>query len=170
MKKDNWIFIIFLMTFTLSILFSAVSNIIAVNCNPFIIAIILIVVIILGIIFDMIGTSAITANESTFHSMSSKRIKGAKETISLIKNSNKISSICNDVVGDVCGIISGGLGATLASSIKLPISDYVISIIIAAFISAFTVGGKAICKKISLKNADSIIFKVGKIKNFFHIK
>ena len=65
----------------------------------------------------MIGASALTSKESTFHSMNAKKIKGAKETIKLIKNSVKISSICNDIVGDICGIISGGLGAVLAISI-----------------------------------------------------
>ena len=39
--------------------------------------------------------------------MASRKIKGAKETVNLIRNNVKISSFCNDVVGDICGIVMG---------------------------------------------------------------
>ena len=98
-----------------------------------------------------------------------KKIKGAKETIKLIKNNVKISSICNDIVGDICGIVSGGLGAVLAISIanitKVNIS--LISVITAALISSLTIGGKAIFKTVAIKNSDKIIFSVGKLLSFF---
>lgn len=171
-KKDNWIPTVFVLTFTLSIVFSGISNVIAASFNEIILTLILILVICLGILFDVIGTATITANEATFHSMSSKKVKGAKECISLIKNSNKISSICNDVVGDVCGIISGGLGAVLAISLSTTtgINNTLISVLVSAFISAFTVGGKAIFKQVAMANSDKIVFSVGKVKHFFKIK
>ena len=173
MKNNRqWIITIFILTFILAILFSAISNCIAASFNEVVLAIILVTVIIIGIMFDCVGVAVITANEATFHSMSSKKIKGAKETISLIKNSSRISSICNDVVGDVCGIISGGLGAVLAISLSTTtgINNTVISVIISSFISSFTVGGKAIFKSVAMKNADSIIFVVGKLKHLLKIK
>ena len=104
--------------------------------------------------------------------MSSAKVKGAKETLTLIKSGSKISSICNDVVGDVCGIVSGGLGAFLAISLstKFMINSTLISVILSAFISSTTVGGKAIMKKVAMKNADAIIFKVGKLKHLLRIK
>lgn len=173
MKSNRqWIITIFILTFILAIIFSAVSNCIAAVFNEVVLAIILVSVIAIGILFDCVGVSVITANEATFHSMSSKRIKGAKETITLIKNSSKISTICNDVVGDVCGIISGGLGAVLAISLSTTtgINNTVISVIISSLISSFTVGGKAIFKSVAMKNADKIIFFVGKIKHFLKIK
>lgn len=171
-KKDNWILTVFILTFTLSIVFSGISNVIAASFNEIVLALILVVVISLGILFDVIGTATITANEATFHSMSSKKVKGAKECISLIKNSNKISSICNDVVGDVCGIISGGLGAVLAISLSTTtgFNNTIISVLVSAFISAFTVGGKAIFKKVAIANSDNIVFSVGKVKHLFRIK
>lgn len=171
-KRDNWILTVFLLTFALSILFSGVSNVIAASFNEIILFIILILVIAIGILFDVVGTASITASEATFHSMSSQKIKGAKESISLIKNSNKISSICNDVVGDVCGIVSGGLGAVLAISLSTTtgINNTLIAVLVSAFISSFTVGGKAIFKKIAIKNSDNIVFVVGKIKALLKIK
>lgn len=171
-KKDNWIITVFILTFILSILFSGISNIMIASFNDIVLFGILVLVIGLGILFDLIGTSSIAANEATFHAMSSKKIKGAKETITLIKNSNRISSICNDVIGDVCGIVSGGLGAVLAISIatNTGLNNTLISVLLSSFISAFTVGGKAIFKKVAIKNADKILFVVGKIKHILKIK
>lgn len=171
-KKDNWILTVFIMTFALSIVFSGVSNVIAATFNDIILFIIMMVVIMIGILFDVIGTASITASEATFHSMSSKKIKGARECITLIKHSDRISSICNDVIGDVCGIVSGGLGAVLAISLatRTGINNTFVSIVLSAFISSFTVGGKAIFKKVALANCDNIIFVVGKIKHLLKIK
>ncbi len=170
--KNNWIYKVFLLTFFLSILFSTITNLIAYNTNQLVILIILILVIAMGIIFDMVGASSLTSKESTFHAMASRKIKGAKETVNLIRNNVKISSFCNDVIGDICGIVSGGLGAVLASSLaeSTALSITITSILIAAFISAFTVGGKAIFKGIAINNSDKIIFRMGKLKHFFKLK
>ena len=169
MKKDHWILIVFLLTFILSIIFSTISNVIAVSCNNIVLFIVLVVTISFGILFDVIGTAAITANEATFHALNSKKIKGAKQGIVLIKNSNKISSVCNDIVGDICGIISGSIGAILAISFSLTtgLSNTLVSVILAAFISAFTVGGKAIFKVVAINNADNIILTVSKVISIF---
>ena len=120
-------------------------------------------------LFDVIGTSVISANEASFHALNSKKIKGAKQGIYMIKNSNQISSICNDIVGDVCGIISGSIGAILA----IMIYDFtgwnttIISVVLAALISSFTVGGKAIFKIVAINHADNIILTVSKIIAIF---
>lgn len=171
MKKNNWIYKVFLLTFLLSILFSTISNLIAYNTNQFIIFIILIIVISTGILFDMIGASSLTSKESTFHAMGSKKIKGTKEAVSLIRNNVQVSSLCNDVIGDICGIVSGGLGAVLAATLSetTSISITITSVIVAAFISSFTVGGKAIFKGVAINNSDKILFTVGKIKYFFKL-
>lgn len=171
-KQNNFIISIFILTFILSVIFSSVSNVIAASFNDIVLFIIMIFVILVGIVFDAIGTAGITAKESTFHSMSSAKVKGAKEALTLIKSGSKISSICNDVIGDICGIVSGGLGAVLAISLstRLSINNTLISVILSAFISSFTVGGKAIMKQVAMKNADGIIFAVGKVKHFFKIK
>lgn len=173
MKEQNkWIITVFILTFTLSIIFSLISNVVAVKFNNIILTILLILTIGIGILFDIIGTGVISANESTFHSLNSKKKKGASNALFLIKNSSKISSICNDIVGDVCGIISGSLGAMLAISLSVStgINNTIVSIIVSSIISALTVGGKAIFKVIAIKNADSIIFAVGKIINKFSFK
>ncbi len=172
MKKDNWIYKVFLMTFFLSVIFSFISNAITSKANIVVMIIITFIVIGIGIIFDMIGTASLTSNEATFHAKSSRKIKGAKEALGLIKNSVRVSSVCNDVIGDICGIISGGMGAMLAINIAKFFNNNIAisSIIVSATISSLTVGGKAIFKRVAIKNCDSIIFIVGKLKSVVKLK
>ena len=171
MKKDNWIYKVFLMTFFLSLIFSLATNSITSNANIFLMILITIIVIAIGIVFDMIGTAALTCSEVPFHAKSSRKIKGAKESLSLLKNSVKVSSICNDVIGDICGIISGGMGAMVSISLAKIFNGNIIlsSLIVSSIISSITVGGKAICKNIAIKNCENIVFIVGKIKNLLKI-
>ena len=173
MKKDNWIIKAFLMTFFIALIFNSVSNVITNKCNNILILIIVdIFFIFIGIIFDIIGTAVLTANESTFHSMSSRKVKGSKEGVYLIKNSSRIASICNDVIGDICGIVSGSVSAIIGIYIsnKLNISVIITTLVISSIVSSLTVGGKAIGKKIAIKNSDKIIFLVAKLMNKFKIK
>ena len=131
--------------------------------------IIALLVIIIGIIFDMIGTATLSANEVPFHAKSSKKIKGAKESLYLIRNAVKVSSICNDVIGDICGIVSGAMGAIIAINISVSLNINIVlsTTLIASIISSLTVGGKAIFKRIAIKNCDDIVFMVGKVKSIF---
>ena len=57
-------------------LISGLSNTIANNANIWILVIITIIIIMVGIIFDIIGTEVLTADESTFQAKSSTIIKG----------------------------------------------------------------------------------------------
>ena len=161
-KHDNWILIVFILTFVLSIVFSAISNVMAATFNEVVLFILLVLTIAFGVLFDVIGTAVISANEASFHALNSRKIKGAKQGLFLIKNSSRISSVCNDIVGDVCGIISGLLNWT--SNCLL-----VIAILVSAFVSSMTVGGKAIFKKIALTKADSITLVVSKTISKFGI-
>ena len=172
MKKDNWIIKAFLMTFFIALIFNAITNVVINKCNYVALIVFSILFIILGIIFDIIGTAVLTAKESSFHAKCSKKIKGSKESINLIKNSNQIASICNDVIGDICGIVSGSVGAMLSiyMSNLLKIDVVYVTLFISSIISSLTVGGKAIGKKFAVKNSDSIIFLVGKIISKFNRK
>lgn len=170
MKSNvNWIYKVFLLSFILSIVFSGISTIMADKFNTIILVIITILVIAIGIIFDMIGVAVLTSNEASLHAKASKKLKGAKEAISLLKNATKVSSVCNDVIGDICGIVSGSLGAvlTLAIANYFNFSATITTIIVTAVISALTVVCKAIFKGVATKNSDAIVFTVGKILSIF---
>ena len=169
MKKDNWIIKAFLMTFFIALIFSAISNVIVNGCNNFVILIILcLVFILIGIFFDIIGTAVLTANEASFHAKSSKKIKGSKEGVYLVKN----SSICSDVIGDICGIVSGSVAAMLSILVsnKTNFSLVIVTLLISSLVSSLTVGGKAIGKKFAIRNSDNIIFMVAKVMYKFKFK
>ena len=153
-----WPFKVFLLSFIVSAIFSGLSSFCG-DMNVIILLIILIIVIFIGIIFDMIGVATLTSKESSFHAMSSKKINGAKESISLLRNSNIVSSICNDVVGDICGIVSGSLGASLTTYLVITFHTNIlwITILITSLISALTVGGKALGKQLAMKKSDKIV-------------
>lgn len=158
MKKDNWIPIIFILTFILSFIFATISTMVS-NMNVLLLSILLIVIIGIGIMFDMIGVAVLSCEESSFHAKASRKIKGAKECIKLIKKANRTSSICNDVIGDICGIISGSISASL---VVLLLDTPIMAVILTAVVSSLTVGGKAIGKKIAIDKCETIVFMVGK--------
>ena len=174
MKSDRWIIKVFIFTFFISLIVSGTSNYISNNSNLIVLTIITITITLLGIIFDIIGTSILTANEANFHSMASYKVKGSKESIKLIKNKSNIANFCNDVIGDICGIISGSMGAMIAIRISnlLKIDNTITALITASILSSITIVGKALGKKYATRKSDNIILLVGKIISIlsFNIK
>lgn len=166
-----WPLKVSILSFILAAIFSALTSFCS-DMNVLILLIIMLLVILIGIIFDMIGVATLTSKEASFHAMSSKKIPGAKESISLLRNSNVVSSVCNDVIGDICGIVSGSLGAVLTTYITLKLNANVIwtTVLITSLISSLTVGGKALGKQIAMKKSDNLVFFAGKIKHIFHLK
>ena len=167
MNNKSWVIKAFLFTFLICLLISGVSNTIASNSNIVVLLIITLIIIFIGIIFDIIGTAVLTANEATFHAKASNKIKGSRESIKLIKNSSNIANFCNDIIGDICGIVSGSMGAMIAiyCANKLSINPTITALVVSSIISSIMVGGKAIGKNIAVKQSDKIIFRVGKLLN-----
>ena len=166
MKKDKWILKSFILTFVIALLFNTVSNVIIYGLDNLIVLIIVaLLFLFIGLVFDTIGTAVLTADESTFHAKSAKKIHGAKKGVYLVKNASRISSICNDVIGDICGIVSGAVSAMIGILIanKLNISSVIPIIVSGSIISSLTVGGKAIGKRVAINNSDDIVFFVSRI-------
>lgn len=168
----NWILKITIATFFISLVFSMVSETIIPNANIIISIILVLLFIGLGILFDIIGVSITVADIKTFNSMSSKNIKGAKLAVKLIKNAEKVSSFCNDVIGDICGIISGSTAASIALIIssKFKFNLLLVSLLITAVVASLTIGGKAIGKSIAINKSDSIIYKFSSLLAIFYRK
>ena len=178
MKKDNkektevsWFIIIFVVTFMLSILFSFISTnaITGLEIAPALI--ILIIVIFVGIAFDLVGVAVTVAKEEGFHAQASKKIIGAKTSLKLIRNSSKVANICADVIGDICGVLSGAISAIISIKITERFGlDFNIQFIISAIVASLTVGGKAIGKGIAKNHAEEIIESIGKIEHLWKRK
>jgi CBS domain containing-hemolysin-like protein len=165
----EWIFKITVTAFLISLFFSSVTESLVLGLNELVGILIVIVIILLGVIFDMIGVSVTAADLKPFNSMASKKIRGSKTAISLIKNAEKVSAFCNDVVGDVCGIISGSVGLLISTGIstKYNLNGSAITLIVTALIAAFTIGGKAMGKSYAINKCDVIIFKASKLISLF---
>lgn len=164
-KSENykWIIGITLWTFLISGLISFVSNSLLSNVGIFIAFVILIIIIIIGILFDIIGVSVTAADEVPFHSMASRKVKGARYAVFLIRNADKVSNFCNDVIGDICGVVSGATGAVIISKIILSANinnKAILSFIISAVIASLTVGGKALGKNYAISQSNNIVYKV----------
>ena len=167
MQNKSWVIKAFLFTFFICMLISGVSNTIANNANIIFLFIITIIIILIGIIFDIIGTAVLTADEATFHAKASNKIKGSRESIKLIKNASNIANFCNDIIGDICGIVSGSMGAMIAINLANTFSfnPTITALIVSSVISSIMVGGKAIGKNIAIRKSDKIIFNVGRLLN-----
>lgn len=163
----RWIFQITVLAFIISIVFSCLSEGIVKNVNIYLATLILILFIAIGILFDMIGVAVTSADEEPFHSMSSRKIKGAKQAVYLKKNADKVSSFCNDVIGDICGIISGSVGVTISSALSNYIPLLISTLLITAIVAAFTIGGKAVFKSIAINKSNEILYSFAKIISIF---
>lgn len=171
-KNDNkvWIFLITILSFFLSISLLLISSKILQKIDNYLIAICVVVCIIfVGVVFDIIGIAATAADEAPFHSMASRKLYGAKQAILLVRNANKVSAFCNDVVGDICGVISGTASAVIVYKISGRASGAETSLVglaISGMVASMTVGGKAIGKTLAMQNSNYIIYKVAVILKF----
>lgn len=165
----DWILKITITAFLISLFFSSVTEGLILGLNEVVGIFIVILIILIGVIFDMVGVSVTAADLKPFNSMASKKIKGSKTAINLIKNAEKVSAFCNDVIGDVCGIISGSVGLLISSSIatKYNLNSSAITLFVTALIAAFTIGGKAMGKSYAINKSDVIIFKASKLLSLF---
>lgn len=165
----TWAFFVLFLSFVLSILILLISTGIFANVSPIWAVVVVIVIILTGIVFDIIGVAVTAAEEIPFHSMASRKMPGAKQSIMLIRNAGRVSSICNDVVGDICGVVSGAAGAAIVFRLSAGISgdNAWMDIVAGAIIAALTVGGKAFGKNLGINNSDYIVFRVGRILAFF---
>lgn len=131
---------------------------------------VLLLVLLTGIIFDLIGTAVTAATEAPFHAMAADKVAGSKQAIYLIKYADRVANICNDVVGDIAGTLSGALIAGIlfdfANFFEIMNKDFLSSLGVAS-IAALTVGGKAFGKSYAINNANDIIFTVGKFISLF---
>ena len=149
MKKEHsnkiWFIKVFLLTFILSIIFSYISTngVAGLSLVPAIL--ILILVILTGIIFDIIGVAVTVADEHEFHAKATKKVEGSKSSIKLIRNAPRVANICADVIGDICGVLSGAISALISVKITEQFGlSFSLQFILSATVAALTVGGKAI--------------------------
>ena len=170
-SKQKWILTVVCLSFGLSVVMSFVTSLFVESAGLLVALLSLIVLVMIGIITDVIGTAVTSADEQPFIAMASKRILGAKQALQLIRKAERVSSILNDVVGDIVGIISGSAGSVIAVYlVSLGLKSAIASMLITAFTSAFMIGGKAYGKGLAIANSDRIVLMVGRVMAVFEKK
>ena len=163
-KAIRWVVTIFLSTILITSIISLASEeIMSVSAMP-VAFVILLVIIFVGILFDIIGVAVTSADEKPFHSMAARKVPGALESIRLLRNAEKVGSICNDVVGDICGVISGSASATIAAQVLQNFEfswPRLASLVMSALVAGLTVGGKAVGKSLAINTCTKIVYSVG---------
>ncbi|MDD2445659.1 MAG: hypothetical protein PHX09_02495, partial [Clostridia bacterium] len=114
-KKEScwsWPIKVFFLAVALSLLFGTVSEHFMSEAGMVLAVIIVLILISVSVITDMIGIAVVASNEAPFKSMILKKVRGARQGLSMVQNAAKIASLCADVIGDVCGVLSGAAGVT----------------------------------------------------------
>lgn len=165
----RWAIFISIATFFLAAIFSVTATAVMDGATAAIGVLIVFLLIANGIFFDIMGLAAAAATETPLHAMASEKVKGARHAISIVRNADRFSNFCNDVIGDISSVISGAAGAAVV--IKL-ISGFqqngdwfetVVTIAFSATVSALTVGGKALGKSVAIHYANHIVLWIGKL-------
>lgn len=168
-SAGKYTFVVFCGTFFIAAFLSGTSGaMMSGGKTPVWSILLLLIVIAMGILFDIVGVAFTVADPATFNAKAARRILGATKALSLLKSSDRVSNICNDVVGDICGTVSGALGAGISISL-FGGGNIWGGLVIAGLVSAFTVGGKSITKSYSIKNADEIVWVVSQILSWKEI-
>lgn len=165
----KWVVTIIIWTFLVSSFMQMIQAGLMSSATLLVACLLLFSFILIGIVFDIIGVAVTAASEVPFHSLASRRVRGAQEAIALIRNADKVGNFCNDVIGDIAGIISGSATTAIVvmlNSFSAGNHEYILTIVLAGLVAALTVGGKALGKGIAILNCNSIVFMVGKAVSF----
>lgn len=173
-SKVNWKWVgtITILSFLISCSMSYLSNEALSSVNNIAAFFILLLFILVGIVFDIVGVAATSVTEKELHSMAAKKVKGAKQAVWLARNAEKVASICNDVVGDISGIISGATGAVIIANITNGLNalpTLIVSLTITGCIAAATIGGKATGKVFGISKSVAIIHTAGRFLAVLHL-
>ena len=167
-KKKNshirWIVTVFFVAVVISSTISFFSSTVLEGAGLVEAFLVLLLIVALGIVFDIIGVAV-----KPFHAMAAKKVPGAAEALHLLRNAEKVSSFCNDVVGDICGVVSGSASAVVAvRALTMLNSETVAQLIMSALVSGVTIAGKACGKNIATGKATQIVHTTSKL--IYYIK
>ena len=92
--RSLWIVTIFVSTVLISAVFSMVSGALLSASGIIAAFFILLVIVLIGILFDIIGVAVTAADTKPFHSMAAHRVRGAQEALGMLRQADKVSSFC----------------------------------------------------------------------------
>lgn len=166
----KWPLKVLIFTFCITIIFSIVSEVITSKAGYILSTLVILVFIAVNIFFDIVGVAVTTCSAENFEPLLASHGRSASLSLMLVKNAEKVSSFCCDIIGDIAGILSGSASAAIMAkfTIDFGVSEtIVVTTLFASIIAAVTVFGKAIGKRFAINHSVSIIFKVGKFLSIF---
>ena len=156
-----------LWAFLLAALSSVASQTGAERIEVFAVGILLLLVVIfIGVVFDIVGVAVAVAQEGPLHAMAANQVFGARHAVRLVRHAPQVASFCNDVIGDVSGTLSGAIGVTLVHNLMQNPSDRQLVLgvtLMTACIAALVVGGKAYGKIMAIERGTQIMFRIGQL-------
>jgi len=163
--SGKYVVLVTVISFTFAAMFFLLSQYLAqIIGNLFLSFFLLLIIILCGIVADILGTAVTAADEIPFHAKAAKKVKGAKESVRLVRNADRVANITNDVIGDIAGTVSGALGIALGLQMLVywqEHNQYILHMLITALIACFTVGGKAYGKRIALSQPNEVVLIAG---------
>ena len=97
--------------------------------------------------------------------MAAHKEKGAGQALRLIRNADRASSFCNDVVGDISGIVSGTTSAVIVTRLTQSFNwdSVLVTLVVSGIVAGMTVGGKAVGKNFAMQHSTQIVHFVGRL-------
>ena len=154
-KRDLWAVKITVISLFLSAFISFLTELTSSAENIAVTVVILLFLIAASIMFDGIGVSVTSCDITPIVSMASKKEYGAKTAMWLVKNNEKVSNVCNDVIGDIFGI-------RIVTMTDESWEQWT-AIAVSAVVSALTIGGKAFLKNIAISKSKEFVLFVARI-------
>ena len=160
-----WLVQIFFTSLCLSVLFALISELTLSHASLALALFLITLLVGTSVLFDLIGVAITACNIKPLLELQQKGVRGASVAVKLVKNADKVSCVCSDVIGDICSILSGAGGVAISVIIinLLPnFSNILLSIIISSVIASLTILGKAIGKSYALNDPVSIVMAVSR--------
>lgn len=163
----------FFVTFALAVILSVASTSILGKAGWGVGMVIVLMLVLIGVFFDIMGLAAAAAKETPFHAMAAEKVRGAKQAIYIVRNADRFSNFCNDVIGDMTGVISGSATAIVVTNLLWSMNaesvwmTTAVSVAFTGLVSALTVGGKALGKSFAIHYSTSIVLLIGKCFYFW---
>lgn len=156
-----------LLTFGLSILFSYLSDFFLGKITVLLLGfLLLMVVILIGVLFDMVGFAAAAADIVHMNARAANRVWGARQAVKLIKNADQVAIFCNDVMGDICATVGGAVGVAIVFRLLSGHPGFdttLLTTLMTGLVAALTVGGKAVGKGFALNEATEVMLRIGQV-------
>lgn len=170
-KFNTWPLKAMLITFGLSFVVNAGSELVLEGAQLWLAILLTAVIVAIGVLFDVVATASTSCDVQPFLAMASRKVKGAKMAVKIAKKGDVVSSICGDIVGDICGIVSGVCAAAIANNVIASVAtqgaDFWVSVGVCAVVSTATITLKAVGKGYAVNNANSVVFFVARFLSIF---